>query len=363
MDFGHFSLMGYRDKGFATERVFREHLEQVKHADWLGFDVAWFAEHHFSNYCVCPSPLMMAAACASATRDIRLGTAVIVTPLYHPARLLAEIGMVDALASGRLVLGVGSGYQPYEFDRFGADLAEAREMLEEFLDLLDLAFTRDTFSYEGRHYAMPETHISARPAHGVPEIWLAGDNEAGHRLAARRGLVPMFTARWKGAEYIAGMRARMAESWRAEGLDPAAMPLGIQRFLCVAESRSEALAYVDNARHQMRLASALRRRAEVMDGGMMTEVPFPDEPPLEEMAENLLVGDCETIAERLAADIRAGQPSHVMFHVQVGGSSHAQAMNTMEKFASDVRPMLEKELGPLKDIGAPVPARAVERAA
>ena len=112
MDFGHFSLMGYREKDYSTERIFSEHLEQVKHADRLGFEIAWFAEHHFSNYCVCPSPLMMAAACASATTNIRLGTAVIVTPLYHPARVLAEIGMVDSLSGGRLVLGVGSGYQP-----------------------------------------------------------------------------------------------------------------------------------------------------------------------------------------------------------------------------------------------------------
>ena len=155
--------------------------------------------------------------------------------------------MVDSLSSGRLILGVGSGYQPYEFDRFGADLAQAREMLEEFLDLLDLAFTRTTFTYTGKHYSMPETHISARPVNGTPEIWLAGDNEAGHRLAARRGLVPMFTARWKGADYIAEMRSRIEESWKAEGKDPGTMPLGIQRFLCVTESREEALAYVDNA--------------------------------------------------------------------------------------------------------------------
>ena len=358
MDFGHFSLMGYREKDYSTERIFSEHLEQVKHADRLGFEIAWFAEHHFSNYCVCPSPLMMAAACASATTNIRLGTAVIVTPLYHPARVLAEIGMVDSLSGGRLVLGVGSGYQPYEFDRFGADLAEAREMLEEFLDMLELAYTRTTFTYAGKYYTLPETHISARPVNGLPKIWLAGDNETGHRLAARRNLVPMFTARWKGADYIAEMRGRMETAWAAEGKDPAAMPLGIQRFLCVTDSRAEELEYVDQCRHQMRLASALRRRAEVMDGAMMNEIPFPDEPPIEEMADNILVGDCETVAEKLAAEIRAGRPSHVMFHAQVGGSTHAQALNTIEKFASDIRPMLETEFGPLKDIGAPLPQAA-----
>lgn len=358
MEFGYFGLMGYRERGTPPERVFREHIEQVRHADDLGFDVAWFAEHHFSNYCICPSPLMMVARCAGETRSIKLGPAVVVTPLYDPARLIAEIGMADCLSGGRLVLGVGSGYQPYEFERFGKDLAEARPMLEEFLDMLDLAFGEETFSYEGAHYRMPPTHISARPVAGRPEIWIAGDHEFIHRLCARRGHVPMFTGRWRGADYQAEMRERIAAAYRAEGRDPESMPLGIQRFLCVTESHAETLEYVENARHQMRLASALRRRAEVTDGAMMREVPIPNEPSLEEIAANLLVGDSEMVAERLAAEIRAARPSHIMFHFQVGGSAHAQAMRSMEKLMTEVRPMVERELGPPAAIGAPtaVPA-------
>ena len=360
MDFGYFGLMGYRERGTRPQRVFEEHIEQVRQADRLGFGIAWFAEHHFSNYCICPSPLLMAARCAGETQRIKLAPAVVVAPLYQPARVLAEIGMVDACSEGRLVLGVGSGYQPYEFERFGQDLAEARPMLEEFLDMLELAFDNETFSYEGKHYRMPETHISARPVNGRPDVWVAGDGDVGHRLCARRGYSPMFTGRWLGADYLAGMRERIAEAYRSEGCDPETMRIGFQRFLCVTESRAETLAYVDNARHQMRLASALRRRAEVMDGAMMTEVPMPDELSLEEIANNLLVGDCETIAERLTAEIRAARPAHIMFHFQVGGSSHRAAMDSMEKLVTDIRPMVEKELGPLVDYGAPSRPQAAE---
>ena len=301
---------------------------------------------------------MMAARCAGETTRIKLGPAVVVTPLYQPARLLAEIGMVDCLSEGRLVLGVGSGYQPYEFERFGQDLAEAIPRLEEFLDMLNLAFTREVFEYSGTHYQMPATHISARPVSGMPEIWLAGDNELGHRLCARRGYVPLFTGRWLGAEYLGAQRARIAASYEAEGRNPDTMPLGIQRFMGVTESRAETMAYIDNARHQMRLASALRRRAEVMDGAMMTEVPMQNELSLEEMADNLLVGDCETIAERLCTEIRAARPSHMMFHFQVGASSHEAALATMEKLMTEIKPMVERELGPLEAFGAPAAAAA-----
>ena len=117
MEFGLFNLMGYRERGKTTRDIMRETVEQVRLADRGGFAMAWFAEHHFSNYCVCPSPLMMAAHCAGVTERIKLATGIVVLPLYNPARLIAEIGMVVALCDGRLVLGVGSGYQPFEFDR------------------------------------------------------------------------------------------------------------------------------------------------------------------------------------------------------------------------------------------------------
>ena len=146
------------------------------------------------------------------------------------------------------------------------------------------------------------------------------------------------------------MRQTIEESWVAEGLDPDQMPLGIQRFMCVVDTHQEALEYLDNARHQARLASNLRRREEVMDGSMLIEQPAHNEPTIEELAENLLVGDCETIAERLCDEIRAARPSHMMFHFQVGASSFKKAMTSIEKFQTHIRPMVEKELGSLSEL-------------
>src|SRR5207244_12398483 len=99
--------------------------------------------------------------CAAITQRIRLGTAVLVLPLYNPARLAAEIASADALSHGRLSLGIGSGYQPYEFDRFGVDLKQNLEMTEEFCDILDRALSQAFFSYDGHHYRLPATHTPA----------------------------------------------------------------------------------------------------------------------------------------------------------------------------------------------------------
>ena len=355
MQFGLFNLMGYRERGVSTSEILAQAAEQTVRAEEADFDTAWFAEHHFSNYCVCPSPLLMVAHCAALTQRIKLGTAVVVVPLYHPARLLAEIGMADSLSNGRLVLGVGSGYQPYEFDRFNENLEQSKEMTEEFLEMLELAFTQETFSYRGQHYQLPETRISAQIAGAMPQVWIAGDNPLIHRMAARRGYVPMLTGRLLGAQYIGSMRAAVEASWVAEGLDAEKMPLGIQRFMCVVNTKAQAQDYADNARHQARLASALRNRAEVVDGAMLVERPSPTEPSMEDILNNILVGDCETIAERLCEEIRQGKPSHMMFHFQVGGSDYRKALASIESFATDIRPLLEKELGPLEQLNDNLP--------
>ena len=187
MEFGIFNLMGARDPRTPTAQVFAEVVEKVALADKLGYSTAWFAEHHFSNYCMCASPLMMVAHCAASTRNIRLGTAVVVVPLYNPVRLIAEIASADAMSGGRLMLGIGAGYQPYEFERFGVDIKDKIEMTDEFLEILDLAFKQDFFSYDGRHYKMPKTHIAARPVQRPLPIYVAGHTVEMFRAAARHG--------------------------------------------------------------------------------------------------------------------------------------------------------------------------------
>src|SRR5260370_38483431 len=138
MEAGIFNLMGSRTQEKPTAEVFAEVAEQTRLADELGYAIAWFAEHHFSNYCLCASPLMMVAHCAPVTKRIRLGTAVVVLPLYNPARLAAEIALADVLSNGRLMLGIGAGYQPYEFERFGVDIKANLEMTEGLCAILDL---------------------------------------------------------------------------------------------------------------------------------------------------------------------------------------------------------------------------------
>jgi alkanesulfonate monooxygenase SsuD/methylene tetrahydromethanopterin reductase-like flavin-dependent oxidoreductase (luciferase family) len=347
MQFGQFNLMGYRAPGTKAHELYDNAVEQVKAAEAAGFETAWFAEHHFSNYCVCPSPLMMLARLAGETKHIKLGSAVVVVPLYQPVRLISEIGMVDALTHGRLVLGIGSGYQPYEFERFGEDLKNSVAKLTEFMEMLELAFSRDTFSYNGAYYCLPETHIAARPMKRLPEVWVAGDNPILHQLAARKGWTVMLTPRHATVPQLLDARKRLADVYASQNQDRTRVSIAPLRHVCITDSKAEAADFVDNARHQIRLSQSLRFREELIDGTMLVEKPYKGEPPLEDFVKHVLIGDAETVADRMTAIIREARPRHMLLHFQAGASPQRTALRSIEQFATRVRPMIEKELGPV----------------
>jgi alkanesulfonate monooxygenase SsuD/methylene tetrahydromethanopterin reductase-like flavin-dependent oxidoreductase (luciferase family) len=348
MDFGLFCLLNQRDKTKAPATIIAETVEQVRLAEQVGFGTAWFAEHHFSNYCLCPSPLLMAAHVAGVTTRIKLGTGVVVLPLYTPARLLAEIGFVDALSGGRLVLGIGSGYQPYEFERFGADLADSKERTEEILDMIETGLAQPSFSYEGAHYRQLETHIPVRPTR-VPPIWVAGASPALQRRAARSGYTPIVTGRMDGIEFLLEQRRLAEEIWRSVGKDPATMPFATLGYAHVTEDKAQAMVFADNARFQNRLASSLRRRAEALgEDGMLREIPYPGEKPLEEIARNLVIGDVTTCIERCIAHIRAVRPVHMALYFALGDIPQSSVLASIERFGTEVIPGIERILGPLE---------------
>src|SRR5205085_1707774 len=222
--------------------------------------------------------------------------------------------------------------------------------------ILDLAFTRDFFSYDGKHYRMPETHIPARPVQQPVPIYVAGHTQAMFRSAARHGYRVLSSGRVGGAKLLAEQYADIVAAFAAENAPLANAHLTVNRFCHITGNKEEGLRFAENARYQSRLASSLRRRQEVMQGTVLVDVPFPDEPPLEQIHSDLLIGDVETVAEKLAAEIRATHPVHICFSFKVGDTPHSAAMRSMELMIGEVRPRVERALGP--QFGAPGRAAA-----
>ena len=163
MEFGVFILAQQRGYHQSSQQVIQNSIEQTVVAEQAGFNTAWYAEHHFNNYSLSPSPLMMIAHMAAKTQRIRLGSAVCILPLYHPARFLAEVGFVDTVSNGRLELGIGSGYQEFEFERFGVKIEDSGAIYNEFLDIIPKGLTQKIVEYDGKFLKLPPSSIAVRP--------------------------------------------------------------------------------------------------------------------------------------------------------------------------------------------------------
>src|SRR6266516_4457697 len=187
MEFGTFLLL-QTPSAESSEAIFRRGDEITQAADELGFRNMWLAEHHFSTYGYLSRPLTYALHLADRTRRIRVGTAVIVVPLHHPLVIAEEIATVDLLSGGRLDVGLGRGYQRYEFERLGVELGESRTRWEEAVDIILQALAGKPFSYEGKHYRIPETTVYPHPVQKPhPPVWVTAQSLESVETTVRRG--------------------------------------------------------------------------------------------------------------------------------------------------------------------------------
>jgi alkanesulfonate monooxygenase SsuD/methylene tetrahydromethanopterin reductase-like flavin-dependent oxidoreductase (luciferase family) len=166
------------------------YIEYVLLAESLHYSHAFMVEHHFTGANQVSSSLGLLTYLAGITRTIRLGTAVIVLPWHNPALLAEQVATLDVLSRGRFDFGIGKGYRPEEFHRFGIDMEEAGIRFDETLAFLKRAWTSaERFTHEGRFWSFRDVTIEPPPCQRPhPPIWMGAGSPESIRRAAREGV-------------------------------------------------------------------------------------------------------------------------------------------------------------------------------
>jgi alkanesulfonate monooxygenase SsuD/methylene tetrahydromethanopterin reductase-like flavin-dependent oxidoreductase (luciferase family) len=169
--------------------VERHTLEMVQMADRGGFEIAWAAEHHALEMTIAPNPFQILTWWAAHTERIRLGTAVVVAPYWHPINVAGEAALLDIYSSGRLEFGIGSGAYQREFDRMhpGLKQSDAWRYMQEMLPVIKALWAGDT-AHEGEFWSFPTATSVPKPLQQPhPPIWVAARAPITYDYAVQHG--------------------------------------------------------------------------------------------------------------------------------------------------------------------------------
>lgn len=345
MRFGSFSYNQARP-WVAEKQAFDELLEQILLTDQLGFDEAWFAEHHHSDYGMLASPNLIIANLAPRTKRLRMGNLVSVLPLYDPMRFAEECGMLDILTNGRLNIGLGRGVPKDDIKhRLDRDTAQAR--FEEGIEILMRAWTGETFSYSGKAWGYEE--ISCRPLplqKPHPPIYYGATSPDSPAMVARRG--------WNLALSRQPLRkcARAIQAYREERAKHSDLPgtgnAIMVRDIYVAETDEQAWREAGpEITRFWQLATDNFWRGDTLSPESLPKFTerypyFPGGLTVQKMNEwgTSLIGSPQTVIEKAREVIAIARPDTLVGMFSFGGLQHQQVMRSIENFGTKVIPAL-----------------------
>ncbi|HEY0336653.1 MAG TPA: LLM class flavin-dependent oxidoreductase, partial [Burkholderiales bacterium] len=299
MDIGTFLLM-QSPSARSSQEIYSRGIELAEAAETLGYRNVWLGEHHFSTYGYLSRPLQLASYIAAKTTRLRVGTAVIVVPLHHPLLIAEEIAMLDLLSEGRCDIGLGRGYQRYEFERFGLQLDTDGKRWNESIDILLKAFEGKPFSYEGNLFKIPETSVFPRTLQKPhPPIWITAQSPYSLEAAVRRGFNVLTGGFGVSIDRLAEF-GKLFERVVAEA-KPAKRPLvGVQRAIYVTKDAADAREAAEQARWNMRVTLSLRNNYERVEHGNAIPVPAQTEPDMEDLLDRyLIIGTPDTCIRQI----------------------------------------------------------------
>lgn len=313
-------------------RVWRPLLER---AEAVGFGSVWAGESYprgGGGFQHAPDPLLVLAALSQVT-SMRLGTGVLLLPVWDTLKLAYDAIVLDQLSEGRLELGVGLGAAP-TWKQFGIDPAIVGARLDEQLMVLRALWAGEA-SYEGVHVRF-EGAIGPRPVQaGGPPIWVGGKIGRSARRAAELG-----DGYLAGTHFGLGLVRTQVERYRATLADTGRGPgrVAVNRIVVLADDPEQA--WAEGGASVERLLRKYAALKMFKGAEELAAAPAGDMGALRRAATGMcLVGTPETVAEELAAYTDLGI-DHIQLRPAPGGMPAAVAARTIELAGTRLRGLL-----------------------
>lgn len=342
------------------QRAYAEMLEQVKLADKVGFNIAWFVEHHFrQGRSHCPAPEVVIGALTQATQNMRLGFGVTLLPygFTHPARVAEKVATADILSGGRVEWGTGRS-TPMEQASFHVDRDKSRAEWEEAIRVVTAMWREEYFEWNSPTFQFPRRMITPKPVqYPHPPCWMAATTEGSSTVAGMNHLGLLSFSIMQPLDKMAAQIKAYREAW----MHPDAKPLSdvsnnrVAAYTIVHCADSMATAEANGIWESV--AWWYRSIAE-----FTLEWEFPHLPEEERMgvfpgleglmkgdvpiqqfsdADMIVVGDPERCFEKLRHYADLGV-DNVICYVQFGYHSHESTMRCIELLGTEVLPELRK---------------------
>lgn len=177
------------------------------------------------EYRTAADPFVLLGIAATVTERVRLGTHILIAPLYPPSQLARSLTTIDLISQGRLIAGFGVGWSPEEYEGANLDFGKRGARMDEQIDALELLWTENPVEYHGKYVEVPLQYAPLKPVQRPhPPVYLGGSAEGALRRVGRRGngwltlvMVPVFV----NIDMMLAQRAVIDRFASEAGRDPA----------------------------------------------------------------------------------------------------------------------------------------------
>ena len=335
-----------------TMQSYADGLEECELAEEMGFAWVSCSEHHYSGNRLTPNPAIMAAAVSQRCKKVRIALLGQLLQHHNPVRAAEEIGMLDNLTGGRLIMGFLRG-TPGEDLPYGMNPAEGRARLFEGMDLVIKALTEpQPFSWEGRYYQFRTVAVWPRPVQQpLPPMVVATRSDdmlqyaAEHKLGLAVSFVPV------------DQMAKVAEKYYAwcdeAGWQPTPDQIVYRGSIYLAETDKQAEKWLESVKRAGPVPGGIAMRPtvsraiqaarageafdlrNVLAGGVQGDVAGAAR------ALNFMGGP-DTVAKQLKAFHDQCGVGVVDLFFQQPSVSHKEVMQEIELFGKEVLPQIKE---------------------